>query len=165
MNLHYRRQVLPADPAQIEALVHKTGFFNPEEISIARELAEEHLATGEQSGYFFIFAEDLYQESAGIAAYACFGPIPGTRASFDLYWIVVDPARQGRGLGRALLVLVEEQVRCLGGTRLYIDTSSRAQYAPTCMFYQRCGYRQEAHLPDFYAPDDGKIIFCKVLAR
>ena len=159
--MHFRSRILPADPERIEALVRTTGFFNEEEISIARELVEERLHKGEASGYYFILAEQQVKPQGGLAGYTCYGPIPGTRASFDLYWIVVDPARQGRGLGRALLVLVEEQVRCLGGTRLYIDTSSRAQYAPTCMFYQRCGYRQEAHLPDFYAPDDGKIIFCK----
>lgn len=168
MKLHYRQEVQPADPAHIEALVRQTGFFNLEEIGIARELAEEHLAKGEESGYFFLFAEELQENSAGItvsnmAAYTCYGPIPGTTASFDLYWIAVEPASQGRGLGRALLRQVEEQVRLLGGGRIYIETSSRKQYAPTRIFYQRCGYRQEAHLPDFYAPDDGKIILCKVL--
>ena len=165
MKLHYRQQVQPADPAHIEAMVRQTGFFNAEEIGIARELAEEHLAKGEQSGYFFVFTEELRQDGAVMAAYACYGPIPGTKASFDLYWIAVEPACQGGGLGRALLFQVEKQVQLLGGTRVYIDTSSRAQYAPTRIFYERCGYRQEAFLPDFYAPDDGKIIFCKVLAR
>lgn len=173
MKLSYRSQVLPSDPGRMEVLVQKTGFFIPEEIRIARELAEEQLAKGKESGYFFLFAEErqgdgvdavaLNIAAVNMVAYACYGPIPGTRAGFDLYWIAVDPACQDRGLGRELLRLVEQEVRCMGGARLYIDTSSREQYTPTRIFYERCGYRQEAHLPDFYAPGDGKIIFCKLL--
>ena len=100
----------------------------------------------------------------GLAGYACYGPIAGTIGSFDLYWIVVDPAWQGRGLGRRLMGAVEAAVRCTGGCRLYIDTSTSAAYAPTRAFYTRCGYAIAAELPDFYSPGDGKVIFVRALA-
>jgi hypothetical protein len=50
-----------------------------------------------------------------------------------------------------------------GARRVYADTSSRLQYKPTRAFYLACGYVREAILADFYAPDDGKVIFVKVL--
>jgi len=44
-----------------------------------------------------------------------------------------------------------------------VDTSQRAEYASTRIFYENSGYRLEALLKDFYAPGDGKAIYCKVL--
>ena len=155
----YRTEALPADRENVGRLVAKTGFFSAEEIHIATELISERLAKGEDSGYFFLFAD----ENGHLLAYACFGPIPGTIQSFDLYWIIVDPSLQRRGIGRSLLDAVEREVAAQGGRRIYIDTSSRPQYEPTRRFYASCGYRADAFLEDFYAPGDGKVIFVKSL--
>ena len=46
-----------------------------------------------------------------------------------------------------------------------MDTSQRTEYASTRAFYESCGYLQEAVLRDFYAPGDGKVVYCKVLPR
>ena len=51
-----------------------------------------------------------------------------------------------------------------GGTRIYIDTSGRPQYAPTRAFYERIGFRCDAVLADFYAPGDDRVIYVKCLA-
>ena len=50
-----------------------------------------------------------------------------------------------------------------GGSRVYVETSSREQYLPTRAVYERCGYHVGATLDDFYAPGDGKVIFVRVL--
>ena len=154
-----RGRVEPGDPDRIRALVRSTGFFTAEEVAIAGDLATEALAAGDAAGYAFRFADG----AAGLDGYSCFGRIPGTDWSFDLYWIVVAPGRQGQGLGRALLAATEAAVRGDGGGRLYVDTSSRPQYAPTREFYLACGYAVAAELPDFYRPGDGKVIFVKAL--
>jgi hypothetical protein len=57
----------------------------------------------------------------------------------------------------------ERRIRDLGGLRVYVDTSGRAQYAPTRAFYERLGYLPAAVLDDFYAPGDPKVIYCKAL--
>ncbi len=155
-----REEVRATDPPAVRALVGATGFFSDEEIAVAGELVEERLQRGPASGYHFLFAE----AGGALAAYACFGPIPLTRSSFDLYWIVVHPDRQGAGLGRRLLAQVEAAAFRQGGTRLYAETSSRPQYAPTRAFYRATGFDPAAELPDFYAPGDGKLVFAKLLA-
>ncbi len=154
-----RDEVRPEDRQEVGRLVRSTGFFSEEEIGIAVELVEERLARGDASGYFFIIAE----EGTRMLGYACFGPIPGSRHSFDLYWIAVDSKEQGRGIGRRLMAAAERWMASHGARRIYVDTSSRPQYEPTRAFYLACGYRQEAFLADFYAPGDGKIIFVKTL--
>ena len=101
--------------------------------------------------------------AASLDGYACFGPIPATRSSFDLYWIAVDPKGHRRGLGRQLLVASEQRARALGAERMYVDTSSRDVYRPAHGLYTGSGYARVATLPDFYAPGDAKLIFVKTL--
>ncbi len=159
--MNIRTDLRPQDRAPLETLLRATGFFNTQELEVALELVDERLAHGERSHYRFLVLEG----DDGVLGYACWGPIPGTVGSADLYWIAVHPGRQGQGLGRALLDAAETWMAREGRTRVYLETSTRAQYAPTRAFYLRCGYEVVAELPDFYAPGDGKAVFLKVLPR
>jgi GNAT superfamily N-acetyltransferase len=155
----FRDEVLPEDGERVRRLVDITGFFHPAEVTVAKELVEERLQKGEASGYHFIMAEHYGR----LVGYACFGPIPCTEASYDLYWIAVHPDFQGRGLGRRLLAEAERRIKAAGGRRIYVDTSQRVQYASTRAFYESRGYRLETVLKDFFAVGDGKAIYCKSL--
>jgi ribosomal protein S18 acetylase RimI-like enzyme len=157
----FRDTVVPGDGQRVRRLVDITGFFHPEEVDVAEELVVERLEKGDVSGYQFIMA-DHYGRLAG---YACFGPIPCTDSSYDLYWIAVHPDFQGRGLGRRLLVSAERRIKTDGGRRIYVDTSQRVQYASTRSFYENSGYHLETVLEDFYAAGDGKAIYCKLLGK
>ena len=154
-----RAEARPGDIEAVRRLVHATGFFTAEEEAIAVELVEERLAKGAASGYEFLFAE----RDGAVVGYSCYGRVPLTQSSYDLYWIVVDPAIQGSGVGRRLVAATEEAVIEAGGAALYAETSSRAQYEPTRAFYVRNGYTAAAEFPDFYAPGDGKVVFVKRL--
>jgi D-alanine-D-alanine ligase len=156
-----RRQLRAHDVKAVCRIVTENGFFHAFEINIAVELAEESLRRGDASGYHFIFIDDGQGQPV---AYACFGEIPCTAGSFDLYWIAVDPAHQRSGLGRRLMTEVEAVVAAQRGRRIYIETSARPLYQPTIRFYQHAGYTLAATLPDFYAPGDAKLIFSKTIA-
>ena len=155
-----RDQPVPRDVGNIRHLVESTGFFSSEEVEVAGELVAERIAKGRESGYEFIIADHV----EGLMGYACFGPIPCTSSSYDLYWIAAHHDFQGRGLGRWLLMEAEKRIKASGGTRIYVETSQRLQYAGTRNFYERCGYRLEAVLKDFYAAGDCKAVFSKSLA-
>jgi ribosomal protein S18 acetylase RimI-like enzyme len=155
-----RNDVRPADMTSVRAIVERTGFFRPDEVDVAVELVEERLSKGLGSGYHFVFAE----LSGQVVGYTCYGPIACTVGSFDLYWIAVDPAHQGHGIGQILLSAAEEQIAGSGGRRIYIDTSGMAKYEPTRSFYERSGFRCEARLVDFYAPGDDRIVYGKRVA-
>lgn len=150
-----------ADLEQVAELLGATRFFSAEEIAVGVELVTERLEKGQASGYEFVLAE----QERKLVGYTCFGPIPCTRGSYDLYWIAVHPDWQRQGIGARLLAYSEQRVAQAGGRRLYIETSARPQYNPTRAFYERSGYRQEAWLADFYAPGDSKVIYCKVLKK
>ena len=136
-----------------------TGRFSEEEVDIAVELVQEWLQRGEASGYHFL----LLRDGERLLGYSCYGPIPAAPGRFDLYWIVVDPGLQGQGLGQRLLRSSERDAVRRGASRMYVDTSSRAEYVPTRRFYERAGYELAARLDDFYADGDAKCIYLKRL--
>ncbi len=158
--LRLRSRVQRRDVAALRKLVAGIDVFSAEERKVAVELLEERLARGARSGYEFQFAE-LEGELVG---YCTWGDVPLTRDSYDLYWIAVAPVSRGHGVGRRLLAEAERGVVRRGGGQLFVETSSRAVYAPTRRFYRGAGYRQIARFSNFYAPGDHKIVFCKTVA-
>ena len=159
MSMLYRQEILSSDLSVILNIVQSSGFFSTAEVEMACELATDRLENGQQSSYQFLFAEN----DGEVVGYTCYGLIPATAASYDLYWIAVSETSRGKKMGKILLQKTEEIIRGMGGKRLYAETSSRAQYASTQKFYQNCGYIAEAVLKDFYTPGDSKIIYSKVL--
>ncbi|OGP67963.1 MAG: hypothetical protein A2W27_03580 [Deltaproteobacteria bacterium RBG_16_44_11] len=158
-NLIYRQQIEPSDLEAISAIVKSSGFFSTAEIDIALELAKERLAQPDASSYRFLFAEDEKR----VVGYTCYGLIPATSYSYDLYWIAVLKDLCGQGLGKLLMAKTEKLIRADRGRQVYVETSSRDQYQPTRNFYESCGYHQEAFLKNFYSEGDGKIIYAKIL--
>ena len=157
--ISYRDKPIPYDVDSILNIVKSSGFFSTEEVEMAVELVQENLSKGESSGYYFLFVEF----SERVVGYSCYGPIPCTKESYDLYWIAVLHDFRSRGIGRELLERTEKKIEEMGGKRIYVDTSSRDQYEPTRSFYRAGGYEQEAVLKDFYSPGDDKIIYVKQL--
>lgn len=154
----FREKVREDDREAVAGLVEATGLFSAAECAIAVELVDAARADPD-SGYLFWLAE----HEGRLLGYTCFGAVPATQDSFDLYWIVVDPACQRRGLGRVLLAHTERSIAALGGRRLWVDTSGREAYAETRRFYESAGFRREATLRDFYAPGDDKVIYGRTL--
>ncbi len=154
-NLTFRFEVRGKDIQRVRELAESSGFFYPDEVDVAVELVEERLTKGDASGYFFVFAE-----IDGITVgYTCFGPIPCTKTSFDLYWIVTHNDFRGKGIGKQLLAQTYQAIREMKGLKLYAETSSRQQYLPTQKFYEKNDFEKEAQIRDFYDAGDDKIIY------
>lgn len=162
LSVSLRDQVFSDDLAGVRRITESTGLFSAAEIEVAVELVQARLSQGVLSGYYFLFADPDPPPGQSLG-YSCFGPIACTVSSFDLYWIAVQDRFRGLGLGTLLLAESEAAIRRMGGRRIYVETSSRSQYEPTRMFYNRRGYRREALIPEFYAPGDAKIIYLKEL--
>ncbi len=160
-NLEWRDEPGPKDVQAVRDLVACTGVFSSAEVAIAAELVAEALRCCAAAGYAFVFAE----RAGRLAGYTCFGPVPATASSHDLYWIAVHPEERGRGLGRALLARSEERIAAAGGQQVWIDSSARPDYAPAHRLYEAAGYRVEARLEHFYAPGDAKLVFARTVRR
>ena len=152
----------PDHRGRLGELLVETGAFNADEVAVALALFDASQAalaapapdTDDSTDYEFVGAF----EEERLVGYACFGATPATDGTYDLYWLAVDPAVQGRGIGRALVRDVEQQLVARGGRLLVVETSSRADYAATRQFYARSGYAEAARVRDFYAPADDRIL-------
>lgn len=148
--------------SRLAELLVATGAFNADEIEIALSLFDLQMNQPESGGpadYDFLGAF----HDGRLAGYACIGPTPATDGTYDLYWLAVDPAAQGRGLGRALVRAAEQKLVAQGGRLMVVETSSRADYAGARQFYARSGYSEAARVRDFYAPADDRILLTKRL--
>ena len=143
--------------APLERLVRATARFRESEVATALELLDEALAGDDD--YRFIGAYD----GDALVGYACWGPTPGTEGTHDLYWIVVDPARQGGGIGGRLLRHVEDVLKADGGRLVVAETSGRPDYVLTRGFYERHGFTRAATIPGYYAPGDDLVVYTKDL--
>jgi GNAT superfamily N-acetyltransferase len=155
----FREKVKPEDIEHVRAIVVSTGFFYDFEIPVAVELVEAAVEEGDESGYFFIFAE----VEGKTVSYSCYGPIAGTDAGYDLYWIVTHNNSRGSGIGKQLLDETHRAVKNRGGRYIIAETSSLEKYTPTRLFYEKNNYTREAVIRDFYMTGDSKVIYVKRL--
>jgi len=148
-----------ADRDEILRMVSATGFFSPGELEVAREVLDEAIATGPR-GHYQSFAAEVKGRPVG---WVCFGPTPCTSGTFDVYWVVVSPEYQDRGIGKGLMQHAEKRIAERGGRLAVVETSGRPAYEPTHRFYLALGYEEKARVADFYAPGDPKVIYVKRL--
>jgi ribosomal protein S18 acetylase RimI-like enzyme len=172
-----------ADRPRIAEILRASRVFTREEIAVALEVFDEGVeergtrneevsALGSRHvpepplprssflvpPYLFLGA---FTPEEILVGYACWGPTPATDRTWDLYWIAVDTALQGAGIGTILLEEVERRLVGQHARMLIAETSSRSEYAATHEFYRRRGYTEVARVRDFYAPGDDRIIFVK----
>ena len=149
---------------QLDSLLRATGAFQPDEVDVALELFDETFGSfaypDTAPDYEFVAAFD---DVGSLAGYCCYGATPGTEGTYDLYWIAVDPARQGRGVGSALLAEVERRLGERQARMLVVETSGRDEYEATRQFYGARGYDLTARLRDFYAPADDRVVYTRCL--
>jgi GNAT superfamily N-acetyltransferase len=153
-------QLRSENRARLAELLLDTGAFHADEVEVALSLFDLSLRAADAGApetppdYEFVGAF----EDERLVGYACFGPTPMTEGTHDLYWLAVERAAQGRGIGRALVRDVERKLIDRGGRLLIVETSSRPDYASTRQFYVRSGYTEAARVRDFYAPADDRIL-------
>ena len=155
VSLHLRH-LTEADRDRIEAITRSTGLFREKEIPVALEVFDE--AIGGAPGNTYTVLGAAFEDR--LAGWICWGPTPCTAGTYDLYWMAVDPALQGTGIGTALLGEMERRLERIARL-IIIETAGRPEYAATRAFYQARGYSAVSRIPDFYAPGDDQVVFVK----
>jgi len=152
------RPLVQEDRGYLYSMLHRAKVFTPEEINVAMELIDLVLRDSEQKDYrIHCFVNDQDQP----LGYICFGPIPMTQGTYDLYWILVDIDFKGQGIGSRLIDFLEEEVRDGQGRMILADTSSIPSYEEAYRFYLHKGFHEVARIRDFYWEGNDRITFCK----
>jgi len=146
------------DKGPVVGLIRATGFFTDAEVGVAEELMDAYLGKPDQKDYHVVVVEN---DEKGVAGYMTWGPTPLAEDAYDIYWMAVSPAEQGRGRGKALVGWLEAEVRRRDGRVVIIETSSQPKYHGTRQFYVDLGYKEVARVPDFYRAGDDRVIYAK----
>jgi GNAT superfamily N-acetyltransferase len=124
------RRFREADLPAVFRLVHGTidacyaGVYPPNAVRRFKELhAEETIAADARTGF------TLVAEEAGRLVGT------GTVVGEHVKRVFVDPARQGAGIGRAIMEQLEAEARRRGIRRVHLEVS-----IPSRAFYERLGY-------------------------
>jgi ribosomal protein S18 acetylase RimI-like enzyme len=155
------RALAQRDRETLYAMLTEIRVFTPGEIEVAMELIDIVLTDPNQKDYMI---DCMANDEDRAIGYVCYGPVPMTQGTFDLYWIVVETRSQRQGVGSRLLHFLEGVVRKGKGRMILIDTSSTPQYERTCKFYFRHGFQEVARVPDYYHAGNDRITFCKKMS-
>ncbi len=154
------RSLVEKDRARLLSILIKTRSFTSAEIDVAMELIDSVLKNPAQKDYQVDCLVDDKDQAIG---YICYGPVPMTEGTFDLYWIAVDPDFQEKGAGSKLLSFLERVLKTKGGRLILADTSTVPHYEKTQGFYLKNGFREIARISDYYRPGNDRVTFCKKL--
>jgi GNAT superfamily N-acetyltransferase len=156
------RPMRPNDKGAVLGLIRATGFFTEAEVGVAEELVDIYFEKPEQKDYDVVVVEGEDAGGGGApAGYMTWGPTPLTEGAYDLYWMAVAPAEQGKGRGKELVRWLEAEVAKRQGRVILIETSSQPKYHGTRQFYIDLGYDEVARVHDFYRAGDDRVIYAK----
>jgi len=146
------------DRESLLRLMNSQENFNSQEKEVAAEVIDDALSKKDKE-YLVLVAHTADGEVVG---FLCYGLIPLTENSYDLYWIAVDPRKGKLGIGSLMLQEMEKKLRGRNAV-VYIDTSSTDSYQKARNFYKKNGYSTACELKDFYRTGDHKLVFRKEL--
>jgi ribosomal protein S18 acetylase RimI-like enzyme len=152
--------IRPTEPRETPAILEiarATGVFKALELVALGEVLDDYHAREFGNGHRCV----SYEIEGEVVGFAYFAPAAMADRVWYLYWIAVDPTRQGQGIGVSLLNHVEDAIREARGRLHLIETSSLPHYEPTRTFYLKRGYVIASILRDFYADGDDLVVFAK----
>ena len=151
------RSMTSQDKPAVMRILRNTPEFTPDEVDLAEEVLDEYLSDPAGSGYFILVAET----DSTVAGYVVYGPVPITDNVWELYWFAIDRSVRGQGIGRKLWEAAEDKNWQAKARIVVLETSSKAEYDRTNLFYVRANYQEVGRIKDFYEIGDDQITYAK----
>lgn len=142
-------------------MAERSEAFNEDELEVLGEVLSEWAE--DPDGDYSLIEERAGGKPAGFLIY---GRTPMTDFGWDLYWIVVDPKHQGKGLGRRLVTHLEQRLLAEDERAIIrVETSGRQDYDSQRKFYLATGFRECGRIEDFYHKGDDLVFYCRDIKR
>ena len=155
------RKLIKEDRNKLKKVIVDTKHFNDDEVNVAMELIDVYLNDENQKDYIIqVYVTD---DTNAVVGYICYGKRPLTDMTYDLYWIAVDPAIHGKGIGKELVRFMEQDIISRGGYLILIETSGKPEYEGERRFYGKCTYEVQTIIKDFYRRGDDLFVFRRYL--
>ncbi len=91
-----------------------------------------------------------------IMGYIMAAPLYGSQIgpAVDIESVAVLPYHRGKGIGKALMLRVEEEAKKRGYKLMVLEV--REKNMPALSLYRKLGYTQLEHLPNYYIYENGE---------
>ncbi len=150
------RAISKKDLNDLKIVIETSGLFPPD---LLDGMTQEYFSNTETQEIW------LTKSNNGVPiAIAYCAPERLTNGTYNLYLIAVHKDFQGKGIGAALMDYVENLLKSRGNRILLVETSGLPEFELTRKFYDKCGYKREAIIRDFYHDGEDKVIFWKKLS-
>ncbi len=150
------RTTIAEDAPALFNMLEQSGQFDAAGLEHVKTTLETHLAQNSQALWFTAFEE----QPVGVAYCA---PEPVSSGTWNLLMLWTRQDQHRKGYGSALVKQVEAALHERMARLLIVETSGLDDFAPARNFYERCGFRQEATVKNFFAEGDDKLIYTKPL--
>jgi ribosomal protein S18 acetylase RimI-like enzyme len=87
----------------------------------------------------------------------------GPERNVWLAWFAVDPACQGQGLGRKLLVAIEGVAVEEGYRKLLVETYQHEDFEKARRFYENNGFCEAGRIADYLGDGSAMVVYAKSL--
>jgi ribosomal protein S18 acetylase RimI-like enzyme len=154
------RLLTPADLSAVASLFKATANFNAAELHCLETDLAQYTSNPDPGDAIFVA-----EESGQITGMIHFGQLTISDGGWCIFWIGVHPTAQGTGTASRILQSAEAPLSALGARLILIETSSGDRYAKARAFYRKNSYVLVAEIPHFYAPEDHKCTFTKLLTQ
>lgn len=148
-----------SDRLGIQTVLELTGVFTSDEIQCALGLFDIYCNVGSNPDEYVFFC--AYDDPGTVLGYVCYGKATLAEGVYDLYWIAVDPACQGMGIGALLMETLDDHLKVLGARMVLAETSSRAQYLKAHRLYERHQFKKISTISDYYSVGDDLLVYGK----
>lgn len=146
------------DRAALMDLLRESGQFDDAGVAFVEATLNQHLTS---PGPEIWLTAEQDQVPVGVAYCA---PEPVGPRVWNLLMLWLRPDQLGRGIGRALVQQVEDEVRRHAARLLIVETSSLPAFETARAFYARRGFVHEATVRDYFGDGDDKLILTRRLA-
>lgn len=141
----------------LSSILSASGQFDADSLAYVMETLDSHLENPETEVWFTA----LEDEPVGFAYCA---PEPVTSGTWNLLMLWTKDGYQGKGFGSALVSSVEKELAKRDARLLIVETSQLPEFETARSFYEKCGFRFEAEVKNFFAQGDNKLIYTKPIA-
>ncbi|MEQ9266362.1 MAG: GNAT family N-acetyltransferase [Balneolaceae bacterium] len=150
------RVVSQTDIEALKLVLDSSELFASE---LLDDMISDYLENPSSNDIWFTFADNEEPVSIGYCA-----PERLTEGTYNLYAIAVRKDYQGQGIGKQMMLYIEDLLRKKGNRILLVETSGASGFELTREFYKKCNYTKEAVIREFYSEGEDKIIFRKKLS-
>lgn len=137
-------------------IISNSGQFDADGLEHVESTLDSHFENPDEA----IWLTALDDEPVGVAYCS---PEPVTSGTWNLLMLWLKEGFEGKGLGKALVVEVEKELKKRDARLLIVETSQLPEFEAARAFYANYGFKLEAEVANFFEHGDNKLIYTKSL--